>query len=163
MVNNTINNITEIWKPLDEFPQYSVSNIGRIKNNKTGYVLVGGYDRDKYRQVTITCNGKQYNRRVCRLVAIAFVPNPNNLPQVNHKDENKENDLWTNLEWCTAEYNVNYGSRNDKTRKKVRCVETNIIYSGFRTAERLLGIPHSNIGKAIKRGTKAGGFHWELV
>ena len=103
----------EIWKVISEFPIYSVSNIGRIRNDKTGYILQGGYDRDGYRQVTICYNGKQYNRRICRLVAIAYIPNPQNLPLVNHKDEDKSNDIVENLEWCTIAYNNSYGKRTN--------------------------------------------------
>lgn len=117
----------EQWKTIDEFPQYSVSNLGRVKNNKTNRIMIGGFDKDGYKQVTISHNKHQYNRRICRLVAIAFIPNPNNLPCVNHIDENKQNDKVINLEWCTFQYNNDYGLRTQKTRRKVKCVETGII------------------------------------
>ena len=153
----------ESWQIIDEFPIYSVSNIGRIRNDKTGYVLQGGYDRDGYRQVTISYNGKQYNRRICRLVAIAFIPDPQNLPLVNHKDEDKSNDRVENLEWCTVAYNNNYGKRTQATRKKVMCVETGKIYDGVRIASRVCNIPHSNIGISCRSGGIAGGYHWQFV
>lgn len=79
--------MTEEWRVVEEFPLYSVSNYGRVKNNSSNHILVGGKDRDGYRQVTLQGKDKQYNRRVCRLVAIAFIPNPLKLPQVNHRDE----------------------------------------------------------------------------
>lgn len=140
-----------------------MSSIGRIRNNIRKNILIGGYDRDGYRQVTLSKNDKQYNRRICRLVAIAFVPNPNNLPQVNHKDENKENDVKENLEWCTCLYNNNYGNRTQQTRKRVRCVELNKVYDGVRVAARELGISHQNIGKACKNGHTVGDYHWEYI
>ena len=156
--------MTEQWKKIDEFPIYSVSNCGRVRNDMTGNVLLGGYDRDGYKQVTLSYNSKQYNRRICRLVAIAFIPNPENLPQVNHKDENKENDYAYNLEWCTALYNNNYGHRVSKTRRKVQCVETNKIYDGMRIAEEQTGVKHQFIYKACKNSNRtAGGFHWKYV
>lgn len=153
----------ENWKVIEEFPTYSISDKGNVRNDKTNYILQGGYDRDGYRQVTLSYGGKQYNRRICRLVAIAFLPNPNNLPQVNHKDENKEHDLVDNLEWCTATYNNNYGKRTQATRKLVRCVETGKIYDGVRIASREFNIPHQNIGKACRNGHIAGGYHWQYV
>ena len=153
----------ERWKMVDEFPTYSISTFGRLRNDITGNILIGGYDRDGYRQATICYCGKQYNRRICRLVAIAFIPNSNDLPMVNHKDENKENDCVNNLEWCTAEYNNNYGSRSQATRKRVRCVETGIEYDGLRVAEKQCGIPHSMISRACRLGTTTRGFHWEYV
>lgn len=156
--------IKEQWKPIDEFPIYSVSNQGRVRNDKRNYILQGGYDRDGYRQVTISYNGKQYNRRICRLVALAFIPNPNSLQQVNHKDENKENDCVHNLEWCTAQYNNNYGHRTSKTRRSIQCIETKEIFEGIRLAARHINISHSTIRIACKNSNKtAGGYHWKYV
>ena len=153
----------EIWKAVAEFPIYSVSNLGRVKNNERNYIMHGGYDKDGYRQVTLSYNDKQYNRRVCRLVAIAFIPNPDNLPVVNHKDENKENDRVDNLEWCTVKYNNTYGSNLHRHGKKVQCVETNCVYASTREAERNTHIQHSSISQACKKGCVAGGFHWKYV
>lgn len=157
------NDLKETWKVISEFPNYSVSDCGRIKNNINGNILVGGKDRDGYRQVTLSYDGRQYNRRICRLVAIAFIPNPNNLPQVNHKNENRDIDTVDNLEWCTSKYNNNYGSRTQKTRRKVRCVENNTSYNGVRVASRELNIPYQNIIKSCQTGNIAGGYHWEYV
>lgn len=153
----------ETWKVVSEFPIYSVSNLGRVRNDERNYIMRGGYDKDGYKQVTFSYNGKQYNRRVCRLVAIAFIPNPNNLPVVNHKDENKENDRVDNLEWCTVKYNNNYGTKLQKTRKMVRCIETNCVFESVRKAGIDTQIAHQNICKACKTGCTAGGFHWQYV
>lgn len=153
----------ETWKVVSEFPIYSVSNLGRVRNNERNYIMHGGYDRDGYRQVTLSYNDKQYNRRICRLVAIAFIPNPDNLPVVNHKDENRENDRVDNLEWCTVKYNNNYGTKLQKTRKMVRCVETNCIFESVRKAGKDMHIAHPSISKACKTGCTAGGFHWQYV
>lgn len=153
----------EEWRTIDEFPDYFVSNKGRVKNAK-GDIMVGGYDKDGYHQVTISAHGKQYNRRVCRLVAKAFIDNPFCLPCVNHIDEVKSNDDVSNLEWCTVAYNNNYGSHTSKISKKVKCVETGIIYKSARNAELINGICHQNICKCCKNPNKtAGGYHWQYI
>lgn len=160
---NIDNNFEEEWKAIDEFPNYYVSNKGRVKNSK-GDIMAGGYDRDGYHQVTISTCGKQYSRRVCRLVAKAFIDNPLCLPCVNHIDEIKNNDDVGNLEWCTIAYNNNYGSRPFKLRKRVKCVETGVIYNGIRCAGAKNGICHQNIGQCCKSpNNTAGGYHWQYV
>ena len=121
----------EIWRPIEGYEGlYEVSSYGRvrsldryIKNGHSSYrlhkgkvisLLKGEYG---YIQVNLYYNGKNYKKYVHRLVAQAFIPNPNNLPQVNHLDEDKTNNRVENLEWCDAKYNINYGSRKDKARE----------------------------------------------
>ena len=108
----------EYWKPVVGYEgHYQVSNFGRVKSIKFGKEIMlkqhinikGGYY-----YVCLLKNGKHKNYYVHRLVAQAFIPNPNNLPQVNHKDENKTNNNVDNLEWCTNEYNHNYGTINER-------------------------------------------------
>lgn len=76
-------------------------------------VLLYGYPR-----VGLWKDGKVKRKFVHRIVAEAYLPNPENLPQVNHKDENRANCCLQNLEWCDAKYNANYGSRNDRIAEK---------------------------------------------
>lgn len=121
----------EEWKEIKDYPNYMVSNLGKVKstdryincrggkkrfvsgkqlkllyNKRTGYIYVGLND---------SCFKKV--KTVHRLVAETFLPNPNNLPQVNHKDENPLNNCVDNLEWCDCKYNINYGTHNLKNGK----------------------------------------------
>ena len=96
---------------------YEVSNLGRVKSLiSNGLILKQSKDKDGYYIVSL----KRKSFRVHRLVAIAFIPNPNNLAQVNHKDEDKTNNCVDNLEWCDATYNINYGTRNEQVRKSLK-------------------------------------------
>lgn len=111
----------EIWKNVTEEGYenlYEVSNLGRVRRigKKNGKCLKPYPNKKGYLQVDLTNNGKRKCCRIHRLVAKAFIPNPNNLEEVNHKDENKTNNMVTNLEWCTSEYNANYKTRNKRIR-----------------------------------------------
>jgi len=122
--------INEVWKPIRGLENlYEVSNFGRVrsldrmvnhrfgKQLKRGILLKPFRNRDGYLMVCLAKDGKEKKYTVHRLVAIAFVPNPNNLPEVNHKDENKTNNIWTNLEWVDSKTNSNYGTRNQRISK----------------------------------------------
>ena len=84
-------------------------------------ILVSQWERHGYKRVTLWENGKKFNISVHRLVATAFIDNPNGYDEINHKDEDKTNNNVNNLEWCTRIYNLNYGTRNKRsaeTRKR---------------------------------------------
>lgn len=103
----------EKWKDVVGFDGlYKVNNSGDVKNKK-GQLKKKRLDKDGYVCYSLYKNGKSKSVRAHRLVAEAFIPNPNNLPQVNHKDENKENNVDTNLEWC----DINYNNRYSKGKK----------------------------------------------
>ena len=120
-----LSTMEEVWKEIEGYEgKYQVSNFGRVKSlnySNTGeeHILKQGKTgRDKdYYCVGLSKNGKLKSYLVHRLVAIAFIQNPNNLPQVNHKDEDKSNNCVWNLEWCDNDYNSNYGTRNEKVAK----------------------------------------------
>lgn len=112
----------EIWKDIEGFDGYQISNEGKIKSlnyNKTKKekILKSG-KASGYLRVQLWNGGKPVMKLVHRLVAEAFLENPNNLPQVNHKDEDKTNNCVENLEWCDSKYNMNYGTRNQKIAEK---------------------------------------------
>lgn len=110
----------QCWKDIPGYEgKYQVSNTGRVRSlnyMRTGKSKVMKPSTNKlgYKGVGLRKNGKCTKYYIHRLVALAFIPNPLNLPQVNHIDENKTNNVVWNLEWCTQEYNNNYGNRNKK-------------------------------------------------
>ena len=106
----------EEWKTIiidNEEVNYEVSSFGRVRNKKRKNIL-SVHKVSGYYKVHLSINGKKKMCSIHRLVAIAFIPNPNNLPQINHKDEDSSNNYVQNLEWCTASYNINYGTRNQR-------------------------------------------------
>lgn len=116
----------EIWKPVIGFEGiYEVSNLGNIASlnyrgrNKRGLLKPKPHNGGYYR-ITLCKEKQKYDFLVHRLVADAFTPNPDNFPQVNHIDENKQNNIVSNLEWCTAKYNMNYGTMRERCASKVR-------------------------------------------
>ena len=116
--------IEEIWRSIDGYEGlYEVSNTGLIRsldrfvgnrNRIKGKILSIKIEKNGYCSVALFKYGKMKRYLVHRLVARAFIPNPDNLPQVNHKNEDKSNNNVDNLEWCSIEYNINYGTRTQK-------------------------------------------------
>ena len=98
---------------------YAITPEGEVWSYRRKKFLVPRKGRNGYLQAGLWKNGKGKNHYIHRLVSEAFIPNPENLPQVNHKDENKENNSVENLEWCTGKYNSNYGTINDKRKKPI--------------------------------------------
>lgn len=146
---------------------YAITNCGQVwsyrKNTFLKPYLARGYFKvclckDKIRKQVL----------IHRLVAEAFIPNPLNLPQINHIDENKQNNCAENLEWCNAKYNINYGEHNKKVGKshckKVYCVELEKVFESAKLAAMQLGLSDSNIAKCCKGKYKTtGGYHWEYA
>ena len=116
----------EEWKSVVGYEGlYEVSSYGRVRSldrydrmNRfwKGRILNLCTDGGGYLFVALSSNGKEKNYLVHRMVAQAFIPNPDNLPEVNHKDEDKMNNSVDNLEWCDREYNINYGTIKDRIR-----------------------------------------------
>lgn len=173
----------EIWKDIEGYEElYQVSNLGRVKsldrkiwNGKALFMKNGKILKPKtatnYNRVQLS--GKDYY--IHRLVAEAFIPNPNNLPQINHIDENTRNNKVDNLEWCTCKYNNNYGTKIERQAKKVRGVMINnkpieqvdlngkLIkkYNSALQAGKETNIDNSSICKVANgKLSKAGGFLW---
>lgn len=106
--------IQEIWKDIEIFNgHYKVSNYGRVMNSKTGLIRKISISTTGYPATSFSYNGLKYYKKIHRLVAIAFLDNPDNKQFINHKDGNKENNHFTNLEWCTFQENIRHAFQNN--------------------------------------------------
>lgn len=106
----------EEFRDIKNYENYEVSNLGRIRRN--GKILKPSKTTTGYLRVNLYKNGIMKSAYIHRLVAQTFLPNPQNLPMINHKDEDKTNNSIDNLEWCTAEYNNSYGTRIKRVVEK---------------------------------------------
>lgn len=167
----------ELWKDIPNFEGlYQVSNLGRVKSFRQGtkhrwepdYILKSSLANNGYCQVTLYDNTKRKKFLVHRLVAEAFIPNPDNLPQINHKDEDPTNNAASNLEWCTARYNNAYGTARirsiDSKSKPVEQLTLDgkliAIYRSTRIASELLGIKKGSIKAVIGTKYQCHGYLW---
>ena len=163
------------WRPIKGYEGlYEISDTGNVKSiprkgtrsTEPKIMIVSIYNHG-YPQVTLTKHGKGKTARIHRLVADAFLPNPNGLPEINHIDEDKTNNNVNNLEWCTRIYNINYGNRTAKTRK--RTVQMNMDgvkvseYESLRAAGAQFGKnAFSRISEAcLKKRPSAYGYKWK--
>ena len=160
----------EIWDyVLGYNGKYSVSTFGNVRNNNTGKILKPCKDCKGYLSVKLyDDNTKPKIHKIHRLVAITFIPNPSNLPQVNHKDEVKINNYVDNLEWCDNIYNCNYGNHNKKLPTSVAQYDCNKNYirrsDSMSDASKPLNICLSSIHRCCKHHRPtAGGFIWEYI
>ena len=160
------------WKRIEGFEDYEVSDSGTIKHsaftttdgrNKPECILKGIPDKDGYTQVRLWKNGKGHTKKIHRLVAEAFIPNPNRLPCVNHKDGCKHNNSLENLEWCDHSQNMvhayAYGlrkahkgesnSQHKLTNEDVEYIRTNCILNdlnyGIRAMARKFHVQNSTV------------------
>ena len=169
----------EIWKDIPQYEGlYQVSNLGRIKSFRQStkfhkereYVLKTSLANNGYCQVTLY-KDPTHRRKflVHRLVAEAFIPNPENLPQINHIDEDPANNRVDNLEWCTAEYNNAYGTAKirsiDSKSKPIEQYTLDnkliAIYRSTRIASELLGINRGTLKDAIRKESPCSGYYWK--
>lgn len=179
----------EIWKDIEGYEGcYQVSNLGRLKslertvkgNNGGVYVkkekiLTPTINSSGYYHTILRKDGRNVHVYIHRLVAQTFIPNPDNLQQINHISEDKTNNRVDNLEWCSAKYNTNYGTANERRRetlkqnpyfknlnlrnavshKKIICIETNEIFNSAKELSNILGVDIRRIRYCCKRFIKS--------
>ena len=175
----------EFWKDVIGYEGlYQVSNLGRIKSVRNDKIRLNDFSSNKYLRISLWKNGSGKKFQVHRLVAQAFIPNPENKPFINHKDGNKQNNHVENLEWCTSSENQKhryivlghkgstYGKHhNEETRKnmgaknckKVLCVELNKVFESATEASLWLNQYCKTVATAIHNGYKCGGYTWKYI
>lgn len=165
----------EIWKELcglDGLPDFLVSNIGNVRNKATGFQYKFSFCKG-YRVANIRYKGKQKNVKAHRLVAMAFLPNPDNLPEVNHKNGVKSDNRLENLEWCSRSQNAKHAYANGLNHpsggmppKPVLCVERGLTFPSLSDAARFfgkLGNRQRICLSARNSHYKAYGYHWKYI
>ena len=164
----------EIWRTIKGYENiYEVSDKGRVRSLKFGKerILKPQIATNGYLQVSLCKNGEMKRCLVHRLVSQTFIPNPDNLPEVNHKDENKENNSVHNLEWCSSKYNSNFGTRTQRQSEKLSNPVLQYTKSGefvrewksTRDVQRTIGYFHSNISNCCNGKCKSAyNFIWKF-
>lgn len=150
---------------------YKVTSCGKVWSCRQNKFMKPYGGKGDYKMIGLwTHDKKQVFDYIHRIVAKAYVPNPNNYPEVNHKDEVKDHNWAENLEWCTRDYNLSYGTRLERAKasgmsrgkisKKVLCVETGVIYHSTNAAAAALGCKQPNISATCNgRQKTCGGYH----
>lgn len=171
--------MTEIWRDVVGYENlYQVSNLGNVKSSYSGKNLKRGTQNVGYKCVNLYKNKVSKTYLIHRLVAQAFIENPQNLPCINHIDEDKTNNRVENLEWCNQKYNNNYGNHNknlskslyenDKLSEPIEQYTKNGVYVNTYLssldAERKTGVSSTGINRCcnnVKYYKTAGGYVWK--
>ena len=169
-----------MWIKVKENPNYEVSDDGNIRRN--GHILAKNLDKKSgYYKINLYDNGKKITRRINRLVAEAYISNPNNLPEVNHIDGDKANNNVSNLEWVTKSENMQHAFKNGLARpsygmlgkknpnagrkgKPFKIVETNEVFNTLAECEKRIKGNNRHINDCLKGRQKTHrGYHFEYI
>lgn len=165
--------IKEEWKDIKGYEGlYQVSNKGRVKSTRNNIILKPMISDKGYYQVDLYNKNNRKSCKIHRLVAQSFIPNPNNYPVINHKDENKANNCVSNLEWCTVQYNHDYGTRNERATKHLADFNSILVVqldSNYKlinvwksaSSVNIQGIEHQHIAECCSGKIRTyKGYHW---
>lgn len=160
--------IKEVWKDIIGFEgYYQISNLGNVKSlerfvpRKVKERFLKPRIKKDYYYVKLSKNGFSKHYPIYRLVAIAFIPNPNNKPCIDHINGCKKDNSVYNLRWVTHKENTNNPSTN--ITKPVLCIETNTVYPSVCEAAKHFNLHQSNISSACIKNRKSGGYHWKYL
>lgn len=181
---NVVEKQDTVWKTYPDYPFIEVNQFGQVRTRDRyvplknggkrfikGRILKQQLDNHGYMFIQFNVDKKKIVLRVHRIVAVAFIPNPNNLPEVNHRDNNPANNTVSNLEWCTRKYNIAYREKFGVPAKEAsRVLRKSLIAINLETfkallfdsqteAGRQLGIDRSDVNKVVRgQRHKAGGY-----
>lgn len=137
--------MSEKWKPLKDFEeQYKISSSGEIRTQETNRIRKAHSDKKGYLRISLYKNGQQFNKFIHRLVAKTFIENPQNKPQINHKDGNKANNTVDNLEWVTNQENAKHAWENGLYDKATKQKQGELNHSSKLTKENILWVRESD-------------------
>ena len=151
-----LRHVPEYWNDIEGYPNYSVSNLGRVRSKKTGKILKPYKTNRGYLTVGFWSGGKKKRLSIHRLVAQAFLQNPNNLPEVNHINGCKTDNNLNNLEWTSGSGNITHAYQTGLRKAKITSLDKEkilqLIEKGFtqRAIGKLFNVSHSAVGY-IKR------------
>lgn len=142
---------------------YAATEDGQIWSYRSNKFLKQNKGSNGYLKVNLSKDGVSHTYAAHKLIAITLIPNPDNLPEINHKDENKLNNAVSNLEWISRIDNLNYGTRNQRISRRVYCVETGEQFRSIRAAALAINMTSAAISHALKTGRCCKDYHWKYV
>ena len=162
--------VKETWRPIDDFSNYEVSDLGRVRSNITGKILRQKNDRG-YDRVQLYKDGVASSKCVHRLVGKAFLDNPSNKKEINHLDGDKRNNRVENLEWCTRSENLRHAFANGLKqpsgglpKRRLEVVETGMIYDSVHECARRMKLDQGHINQCLSGQRKTHNrYHFRYV